>query len=282
MQAHPSRKTFPLSDNAPTYTFEGTSYQFITTEDGSPSIRMWRSSIGAEMPAEAMHHCAGALSESVYIYGTLVDEVISRGWPARILSVGLGCAYNEWIALARLLHTDCSAESIYLESFEADPRLNGSFKLWLFEEFSDPFSHLYTEVVNKVSNHFGLDAQNLKTFGRNAFEKEQWRIRDRLEKGLAFHTKFTAIFFDAFSTKATPELWSEPFLDWFLAQAADTNCGLSTYAATGRLNRALKHAGFVLVPYRGFSGKRQSTRAFRETTPISHVTSQAQRNTLVP
>ena len=279
MHTDPSRKAFPLSENAQTVTLNGVAYQFITTEDGSPSIRMWGTSSDGTMPPEAMHHCAGALSESLYIYGSLLEGLRAHGWwPPRILSIGLGCGYNEWIALAMMLHLQHSrnghtAESadpcLYLESFEADSHLRETFQTWLIdknilhEQITDPFSILFNDVLTRIAAHFELEAEQLKNWGRELYEGHQWIVRDRLDSKTHFERKFNAIFFDAFSTKANPKLWSDEFFDGFFLAAADVNCGFSTYAATGRLNRALKRAGFTLVPCQGFSGKRESTRAFR-------------------
>ena len=257
-------KALPLSDGAPVFTNEGIAYQFIKTRDGSPSLRMWSADnhdrIGAQemRSAEAMHHCDGALSESLYIYGSLIEEVFFSS--LKILSVGLGCGYNEWIALAIMKSSNAE---IKIESFESNPFLRKNFIEWLLRDNDSMLAKLFEETLNCVARHFEICASDLKTQGRELLNKDLWRINERLDSTVHFRQKFNVIFFDAFSAKCTPDLWKDDFLDWFLATAADQPCAFSTYAATGCLNRALKRNDFALVPYSGFSGKRQSTRAFR-------------------
>ncbi len=257
-----SAKELPLSSGAPTITQDGYSFQFIVTRDGSPSIRMWNvSDCAQEMKSpEAMHHCDGALSESLYIYGSLLEEPFLRDRELKILSVGLGCGYNEWIALAKIKNT---RSNVYVESFESNSFLRKNFTNWLIKNDDSSVAGLFSDVVARVAEHFKMREQELKDLGRELYNNNRWQIRERLDSTAQFQQKFNVIFFDAFSTKATPELWNDEFLDWLLASAADDPCGFATYAATGRLNRALNRAHFKLVPFRGFSGKRESTRAYR-------------------
>ena len=71
-------------------------FTIVTTADGSPSLSIEDSS----GYVEKMHHAAGAMSESIYIYGEAVQKVLDRRWPLRVLSVGLGLGYNELITAA--------------------------------------------------------------------------------------------------------------------------------------------------------------------------------------
>ncbi len=76
-------------------------------------------------------------------------------------------------------------------------------------------------------------------------------------------------FFDAFSSKATPGLWNEEFLNQFLLRAPGKPCVFATYASTATLKKALKTAGFELKDQLGFGGKRESTRAYRYGTVVT-------------
>jgi len=270
-QAFQTTQSLPLSENAPTFVQDGVSYQFVKTEDQSPSLRLWSD----EQPPEIMHHSGGALAESIYIYGSLLSETLTRGWlPPKIASVGLGCGYNEWIAIATCLRA--GVNGVYLESFESNPILRQTFLAWVLEEWpddempNDPLTEhlvaLFSEVLNVVAKQFEIGPTQLQICGRKMLTDRTWVMRERLEPTTQYFKPYTVIFFDAFSTKSTPELWSEEFLADFLSRASAEKCALSTYAATGRLNRALKNAGFELVDYSGFAGKRQSTRAFRVQT----------------
>lgn len=256
------------------YRHLGTEYRFIATNDNTPSLI-----IGAlHQPTEAMHNSAGALSESLFIYGELLQETLRRGWKPQILSIGLGCGYNEWITLAmteKILPND-----FYLESFEANPLLRESFIEWLSRNPSESavsmeseltvkseILFLFKTVLHLVAAHFQQSPLALFEKGRKLFTDKQWIFREQLSADTIFNKKFNTVYFDAFSGKTTPELWNEAFLDTFLEAATDTHCGLASYAATGQLRRSLKKAGFNAESRPGFAGKRESTYAFRSTNP---------------
>jgi tRNA U34 5-methylaminomethyl-2-thiouridine-forming methyltransferase MnmC len=242
-----------------------TQFELITTTDGSPSICL-TSDI---FRPEAMHHREGALSESLFIYHGLLDEALKHHCPPRILSVGLGCAYNELITIAHFLaNSPQQLESFYLESFEGDDTLRNTFINWLAgaalnTQLEKQLANIFQKVLDLVSRHFNISPDKLKKATLTLYESKQFVIRDWLKSDTQFHNKFGVIYFDAFSNKSTPELWSDEFLNSFLSKTADSNCGLATYAATGALNRALKQNGFQLREQKGFAAKRQSTRALR-------------------
>ncbi len=270
-------------------------YEFFVTGDGSPSIRL----SSDKYRPEAMHHCDGALAESLFIYHEVLRQSLERGALARVLSVGLGCAYNELITVAHLL-CEASASSddmtgdavekvcnsLYLESFEGDDRLRETFLQWLHESHKNvgvgldianespspgqthnnlqqAVAGTFTQVLQKVSAHFKLSPELVKTTLQQMHEKGSFLQRNWLTGETAFAAPFGVIYFDAFSNQSTPELWSDSFLIQFLQKTAADKCGLATYAATGALNRALKQSGFVRESQPGFSHKRESTRAFK-------------------
>jgi hypothetical protein len=245
-----------------------------------------------------MHHRQGALSESLFVYHGVLSEADASGCPPRVLSVGLGCGYNEMIAVAHYLKkcqitfskSSDFPEQFYLESFEGDKNLREEFRLWLSQPFSQedlgnspplrlsnatPISlsktlhQTYTRVLEMIAAHFELSPFEFKNklsqlFGTNKFVLREWLAADTI-----FSKTFGVIFFDAFSSKSTPSVWSEEFLVNFLKKTASPNCGIATYAATGTLNRALKKSGFTLRDQRGFCGKRESTRAFALTAGVT-------------
>lgn len=253
-----------------------THYEFFTTADGSPSVCLWSD----RFRPEAMHHRQGALAESLFVYHGLLEEGLSMNMAPQILSVGLGCGYNEMIAVAHFLSQKKSFETFYLESFEGDSLLRESFLEWMLQrpdissqnEVGDEHGssvkkqlHLtFEKVALLISSHFRLAPNDtIKNQLRCLYDEKQFILRDWLTDQTQFQNRFGIIFFDAFSSQSSPELWNEDFLTALLEKAAQTPCGLATYAATGTLNRALKKSGFVLREQKGFSGKRQSTRAFR-------------------
>ncbi len=231
-------------------------FEILTTADGSPTIRLWRDT----QPAECMHHLGGALSESIYIYDTALkftQENHRHG--VRILSVGLGLGYNELLVFARF--TQNKFNSFYMESFESDPWLRQAFSDWLTDQAAqDPqWRELFDRVCQSVAGHYQILPALLKAELLKQREAGRWTLRATLDDRTEFKEPFTCILFDAFSKAATPGLWTEEFLDGFLAKAAGPRCVLTTYAATGALKRSLKKSGFKVEMKTGFAGKRQST-----------------------
>jgi tRNA U34 5-methylaminomethyl-2-thiouridine-forming methyltransferase MnmC len=137
---------------------------------------------------------------------------------------------------------------------EQDPAFKQAYD-WILEGTSRvlvPGTHVPTEV---------------KTFLRSMIESGSWKLEGPLSSATKIEEPFGCICFDAFSSKTSPDLWSEEFLKTFLTQASDEPCVLSTYACTGTLKRALNHAGFALTIRAGFANKRDSTFAVKHAQP---------------
>lgn len=242
-----------------------TRFDFLTTGDGSPSICLSND----RFRPEAMHHSDGALAESLFIYHRLLAESLEFGAQPHVLSVGLGCAYNEMISVAHFLAKGISFTDFYMESFEGVTELREGFLTWLHPtgddegELQTELQSTFDKVLRMVGQQFHISPNQLKSKLLELYAGDQFKLRDWLTASTEFNKKFGVIYFDAFSNKSTPDIWGEAFLVNFLQNAADEKCGLATYASTGALKRALKNSGFTLAEQPGFSGKRQSTRALR-------------------
>jgi len=262
------------------------SFAFEKTEDGSPTVRI-RSDEGL---SEAMHSLKGAFSETVYIYGTALETCLQRGFAPRVLSLGLGLGYVEMLAAALILRASRSSRATATaddparallstaggESHELVRELRDWFTSWVMNVGSTPpeFSATYDEILNRTSRETGIPAEEIKSFLTEMVREGRWRIREALGAETVFEARFGCICFDAFSSKTSPELWTEPFLMEFLDRSSAPGCVLSTYACTGALKRALKASGFELTIREGFSSKRDSTFAVRAasqtSTPENH------------
>ena len=264
----------PKSEGAELIACDNKLYQFIFTADGSPSIRM----ASVDQRPEAMHHSGGALTESLYIYGEALLSALEQNFPPTVLSVGLGCGYNEWIALGLCLNHRVDTSQILIESFENDPVLRSEFLAFVgnFDESPSttaipPELHvscqkIFADVVRRVAESLRVDEKTLRQLGQTLVREGRWRLRDALDLETTFDRRFAVIFYDAFSSKATPTLWTDEFLDKFLHLATTTPCVFATYASTVTLKRALERARFELKNQVGFGGKRESTRAYRYGT----------------
>lgn len=246
-----------MQENQPNFQFE-----WVETGDGSPSVRLWK----AEQPPECMHHSGGALSESLYIYGEAFEKAmdfIPKDSPIRVLSLGLGLGYNEMIATALAEKAERNHD-LFIDSFESEDFLNRSLQDWLELQVGHAdWSNVYGKILELLSKSVELPADRLKNALADLKIDGRWNMNGSLTEETKVENAYSCIFFDAFSSGATPELWGEEFITEFLNRAANTSCVLSTYAATGNLKRALKANGFQVELRKGFQGKRHSIWATR-------------------
>lgn len=238
---------------------------FEKTEDGSPTVRILSGSDGddhAATTSEAMHSLKGAFSETLYIYGTAIKTALGQTREPEVLSMGLGLGYVEILSAALFLKNGFQPRG---ESFEIVPELREWFQAWLRDQLSVPqdFRSAYDEILARTAAHAEVPQAEIKIALRDAVAEGAWLIRPELTAATTLTPRFSCICFDAFSSKTTPDLWTEDFLQAFFAKACSPRCVLSTYACTGALKRSLRAAGFDLRIREGFSSKRDSTFAVR-------------------
>ncbi len=211
-----------------------------------------------------MHSLEGALSETLYIYAPCIERSLTAQKPA-LLSMGLGLGYNEILTSALALKKQ---KKIILYSYEIVPELRHSFTHWLTDKSSE-LSECYDRILTMVAKPFELAPQKIKSNLRELLETEGFRVFPEVEDKNPYGLKFNGILYDAFSSKSSPTLWDESFLDQFIKEYCDLNfCTLSTYAATGTLKRALINNDFVFKKKKGFGMKRESTFAYIETGSV--------------
>lgn len=214
---------------------------------------------------------------------------MARGWPLRVVSVGLGLGYNEWIALAEMMQSRrglSGGGDVSEEGGASDSARDDSWKIWSFETESvlkDSFLasvqdsslsdldergstswvQIFTEVRNLVAKNFGLSSEQLRLMALAGLESGQFELHGAFPADAAGVADATCVFYDAFSNKMNSELWVESMITSELGRMLAPHAVLSTYAATGALNRALRSLGFTLQDRPGFQGKRESTFAVR-------------------
>lgn len=220
---------------------------------------------------------------------------------ARVLSMGLGLGYVELLSAALALRFDVPVRGesfeivpelreyflAWLSGGDLPPDFAQAYDAICARTASEVSSRMAagrtmsyltggagTSEANEHANNGDVNGNgNGKTQALSAAEVKRalamavadgaWLIREELTATTEFKGKFGCICFDAFSSKTTPDLWSEEFLGAFFQKTADVACVLSTYACTGALKRALKAEGFVITIREGFSSKRDSTFAVR-------------------
>lgn len=242
----------------------------MTTEDGSPTLR-FRLEDGVS-ESEAMHSLKGALSETQYIYGTAISLALEQGFAPKILSLGLGMGYVEILAAALICkhaqHHPEVLKQVYGESFELDADLRQYFWTWATtlganSALPTEFFELYEVILKRTAQMVDVAPQDIKATLAEWLKNDKWLLREALSIETTFTTKFTCLCYDAFSSKTSPELWSEEFLTKFFATVCEPGAILSTYACTGALKRSLVNSGFTLRIREGFASKRDCTMALR-------------------
>ena len=242
-------------------------YHFMITEDGSSTIRI----------SETMHSLRGAFSETVYVYGTALEHALSltegdgdpelqKAKPLEVLSLGLGLGYNEILtaALAERARPDVGFSR--LVSLESDSNLTRFFTSWVVGDLKDvpsEFLAAYDDILERTAAHAEVKSDRIKRRLEAGLASGHFVPRGALSADTRFTSRFSCFLFDAFSSKTSPELWSEEFLTGFLAATSGEQAVFSTYACTGALKRALRASGFEVQIREGFSSKRDCTFATR-------------------
>ena len=230
-------------------------FLFEATDDASFTMRFINPETG--IASECMHSLRGAFSETNYIYGQAIRTTLELNFDPSFLSVGLGLGYCETLLSALMLQ---AKKKFYIESFEQDQRLREHFASWLSEaQITPEFQKVYDQTLNSASELSGVSSALVKTNLKNS----PLHFRGLLTTDTEFEKQFSCVLFDAFSSKSTPDLWTQEFLESFFSKACANQCIFATYACTGVLKRALKNCGFELDIRPGFSSKRDSSFAIR-------------------
>jgi tRNA U34 5-methylaminomethyl-2-thiouridine-forming methyltransferase MnmC len=229
-------------------------YTRIETADGSPSLRL-------SPEGEPMHSLDGAFTETQYIYQPTVEKAFLSMEKPSFLSLGLGLGYNEILIACEALKNQ-TLPSLIL-SYESVVELRQCFRDWL-QGHHTPLNQIYEEILQFYSEKYQLPLLEIKKGLTDLLESKNLILAGAIEKE-TLPPPCNAILFDAFSSKTSPQLWSEDFLNHFFKNAAAEKCFVSTYACTGDLRRALKINGFTLEIKKGFGLKRESTSATKST-----------------
>lgn len=203
----------------------------LTTADGSKTLY-------SETYAQTFHSHNGALAEArhVFLEGSGVAARLAAKQPVRVLEVGFGTGLNFLLSADLALERGSSLHYCALErellpasTVERlgyrDHLTHGELADSLLRALEDARSGQRIAVAPGVTLELLLGeatAQRLPAAG------------------------FDAIYQDAFSPDANPELWAEPFLRG-LYDALRPGGVLSSYCVKGAVRRALQGLGFVAL-----------------------------------
>jgi queuine tRNA-ribosyltransferase len=231
-------------------------HEVVTTRDGGRAIRDLHT-------REVMHPIVGARAESERLYAEQSrlrerlqiapqDLLHPNDWRTNhlvLFDVGLGAASNALAARRISESLGASARPLTIVSFENDL---GSLKLALQPEHRADFD---------LEGEPALAAQGLLNNGEHQTPRTRWVLRagDLLAQLEAEPLRAEVIFWDPFSPRANPALWSAASFTLLHSRCA-RGVTLFTYAAATSVRAALLLGGFA-VGIGGATGTTQETTA---------------------
>jgi tRNA U34 5-methylaminomethyl-2-thiouridine-forming methyltransferase MnmC len=190
----------------------------------------------------------GAASESrIKFVGPCRIAELARKGSIRILDVCFGLGYNSAAAIDVALESnpDCKVEIIGLEN---DPEVFDIIK-----EIDAPFKNY--QIIKKLNvNSLEISEKNIKI--RIILEDARRSVKN-------FKEQFDTVFFDPFSPKKCPELWTLEFLDG-IKKVMKKGAILTTYSCATHVREKLASLGFDASDGPVFGRKSPSTVAVRQ------------------
>ncbi|MFZ4647942.1 MAG: tRNA (5-methylaminomethyl-2-thiouridine)(34)-methyltransferase MnmD [Gemmataceae bacterium] len=230
------------SQNYPKPTIMKTPSRLVLTADGSHSV--YNTQIG-----QHYHSVYGAREESERVYIELGLQAAFNQFddePLRVFEMGFGTGLN---ALLTMRESEKQKRSVEYETVETHP-------LPLEEAHQLNYDGLLgtTTLSTLHEAPWGISTAISPLF---TLTKHEARIQDFRTTNL-----FHLIYYDAFSPKGQPELWTA---DLFtnLAELIRPGGILTTYCVKGYVQRNLQAASFKVEKHPGPPHKRQVIRAIR-------------------
>ena len=229
------------------------SHEVVRTRKGLVAMR----SVDA---GEVMHPGVGPLveSEQLYVRQSRLAERLAgtSGRNLVLFDIGMGAGSNAMAAWIESERAPASAARLELVSFERDL---GALELAL----SHPSDFA-------LDGERGQAARALLAHGRHETPRTSWRLHHGdLREALAVETSLADIvFWDPFSPKANPDLWT---IDAFTAirRLANGHCTLFTYSASTAVRAALLLAGWAVGVGEPIGEKAATTAAAVEAADLA-------------
>lgn len=259
----PERPLLPTSDQR---------YQILVTDDGSFSLM-------DTVLDESYHSGSGAAAESyiVYLHNSRAESLICQ--PAsnglRVLEYGFGTAMNFILTASLALSKQVP---LYYESWEYRLLPSAVFELlnlpsavaslqhynWLIgcepygTHVTQKFLHFRNSLENSSQSSALLNIDDLVTLKLNLGNATQYSPHQSTER-------FDTIYFDAFSPKTNPDLWTPEVLSAAYNSLRD-NGTLVTYCVNSAVRKLVSEVGFRVTKAPGPpKGKREVLIAFRDS-----------------
>ena len=220
------------------------SHELVRTRGGTLAVR-------CQQAGEIMHPGVGAREEAARLYveqSRLAARLVGSGAPLVLFDVGLGAGSNAAAAWMASEVAGPGAAPLEIVSFERDL---GALELALTQpaEFG-------------LEGEVGRAAHQLLAHGQHSTARTSWRLeRGDLRQHLPRQPRpADVVFWDPFSPRANPELWTVAVFRSLRAVAGD-RCTLFTYSASTAVRVALLLAGWAVGAGAATGDKRETTAA---------------------
>jgi tRNA U34 5-methylaminomethyl-2-thiouridine-forming methyltransferase MnmC len=223
--------------------------KIITTADGSNTL--YNETIG-----EHYHSTHGALQESQHVFldAGLKHAIEQSPKEISLLEVGFGTGLNFLLTL-----DFCQENDIDLNYTAAE-----AFPLTKAEIIQTNYgAYVPADIWNELLNNYELAIDQPVTL----FNRQQLTILKKAFQDIPATARFDLIYYDAFSVRHQPEMWSDEVIAHAAAFLKPGGIFV-TYAITGKLKRCLKALGFRIEKLPGAAGKREMLRAIKEVRAI--------------
>ena len=217
------------------------------TADGSNTL--FNEEIG-----EHYHSSHGAVQESKHVFIEAgLKHALTRlpKQEINILEVGFGTGLNFLMSLAHCEENNIKLNYTGIEAFPLKPEIIATtgYQAYVNTDIWDSF----------IANYGTSLAQPTKLTGDCALTVAHTTLQH-------FNTaqKFDLLYFDAFSVRHQPELWTNEMIAHACSFLKPGGVFV-TYAITGNLKRAVKSCGFEIEKIPGAPGKREMLRATKTT-----------------
>ena len=220
-------------------------YAIVMTDDGSRTLY-------SDDDNETFHSESGALSESklVFMQNSGVQSRLQEKTKTRVLEIGFGAGLNFFLTASCALNHCVELEYVAFESRVLPVEL--IVELGYDQIVNDEFARasllqLYQESIKRDVGLTGQFSCVELAMISKPFEVEENH----------FFECFDAVYFDAFSPQANPDLWTEKVFR-HLRSLLKTNGRLVTYCVKSNVQRLIRAAGFKVTKTAGpIGGKRE-------------------------
>lgn len=229
-------------------------HDLVRTKTGALAVR----SLEAD---EVMHPGVGPMieAEQLYVRQSHLRERLAEG-PLVVFDVGMGAASNA--LAARRAAMDTPAAVLDLISFERD--LDA-----LTVALAEPEAFGFQGEPGEAT-------RTLLTDGRHEYARVRWQLRhgDLLQALATESLRADIVFWDPFSPKTNPDLWTVAAFT-AIRRVAGPRCTLFTYSASTTVRLALLLAGWAVGVGQAIGEKAMTTAAAIELADLANPLARA-------